>query len=1099
VLLAVAYRLAARVVWPDSEVTPLPVVSFLDKIRIVISFHRECYWHETCLLFPSQVSIYNAMQLPNRLNRFRTKQALLTTSMLFTLAQSALQAEGLHPLQGHVPKELGGLVAAGRLDPTQRLDLAIGLPLGNRDLLKTFLTELYDPASPEFGKYLGPEDFTDVFGPTEPDYQAVLAFVKENGFVVTHTHANRMLLDVTGTVADIERAFRITLRTYQHPTEGRTFYSPDTEPVVNISLPILDISGLDNFRSPRPLLHRMLKTPAGVQPQYGSGPGGSYVGHDFRAAYVPNVGATGAGQTVGLLEFDAYYASDITSYETQTGLPNVPLKNVLLDNFNGNPGSGNIEVALDIDMAIAMAPGLSQVIVYEAGPRGIPNDILNRMATDNLAKELSSSWAWSGGPNSTTDQIFQQLAAQGQSFFQASGDDDAYTGSILTPSDNPYITVVGGTTLTTTGPGGAWVSETTWNWYSTGIGTSGSSGGVSPSYTIPTWQQGISMTANQGSTAMRNIPDVALTADNIWVIYNNGSSGGVGGTSCAAPLWAGFAALINQQALANGKALVGFVNPAIYSIAKGTSYASCFHDITTGNNTNTSSPTKFFAVPGLDLCTGWGTPAGGALINALAGSSAPQIAANSFTLIAETCTNNAVDPGETVTVDFGLINVGSASTANLVATLEASGGVTSASSPQTYGVLTAGGAEVTRPFSFMASGTCGGTVTATLQLQDGAENLGTVNFSLKLGTITTTTTAAQSFDSVTAPALPSGWSSSVISGSQVNWVATNGFYDTGPNSAFALDPTNTGLNELVSPVIPITSSSAQLAFRHNYRLVYHTSVHPRSTTYYDGGVLEISIGGGAFTDILAAGGSFVSGGYNCTIATGTGNPLAGRNAWGGTSSGWITTSVNLPPGAAGQNIRLRWGCGAGNFTGSTAVGWFVDTISVQDTQLACCSPGSAVAPSVTAEPTNQVSTLGGSAAFYTSATGSTPLSYQWSFNGTNLVGATGNTLLLTNIQANQAGAYGVVVTNAAGAAVSSSANLKVLVPPSINSIKPTGTQVSVQVSTVLGLSYLLEYKSSITASNWTPVSSWVTGTGGILLLQDTNAVTATRFYRISCQ
>jgi hypothetical protein len=209
--------------------------------------------------------------------------------------------------------------------------------------------------------------------------------------------------------------------------------------------------------------------------------------------------------------------------------------------------------------------------------------------------------------------------------------------------------------------------------------------------------------------------------------------------------------------------------------------------------------------------------------------------------------------------------------------------------------------------------------------------------------------------------------------------------------------------------------------------------------------------------------------------------------------------VNLPPGAAGQNIRLRWGCGAGNFTGSTAVGWFVDTISVQDTQLACCSPGSAVAPSVTAEPTNQVSTLGGSAAFYTSATGSTPLSYQWSFNGTNLVGATGNTLLLTNIQANQAGAYGVVVTNAAGAAVSSSANLKVLVPPSINSIKPTGTQVSVQVSTVLGLSYLLEYKSSITASNWTPVSSWVTGTGGILLLQDTNAVTATRFYRISCQ
>jgi hypothetical protein len=556
--------------------------------------------------------------------------------------------------------------------------------------------------------------------------------------------------------------------------------------------------------------------------------------------------------------------------------------------------------------------------------------------------------------------------------------------------------------------------------------------------------------------------------------------------------------LINQQALSNGKPLVGFINPAIYSIAKGAGYASSFHDITTGNNTNSSSPTKFFAVTGLDLCTGWGTPAGSGLINALAGASSPQIVSNSLTLVAETCTNNAVDPGETITMDFSLANVGSASTANLVATLEATGGVTSPSSAQTFGVLAAGGAAATRPFSFTANGTCGGTVTATLQLQDGSLDLGPVTFSLQLGTITTTTTAAQSFDGVTAPALPSGWSSSVISGSQVNWVTTNGFYDTGPNSAFALDPPNAGLNALVSPVIPITSSSAQLTFRHNYRLVYHTSVHPHSTTYYDGGVLEISIGGGAFADILAAGGSFVSGGYNCTIATGSGNPLAGRQAWGGTSSGWITTSVNLPPGAAGQNIRLRWGCGAGNFTGSSAVGWFVDTVSVQDAQLACCSPSPVFAPSITAEPTNQVSTIGGSATFYTSATGSTPLSYQWSFNGTNLAGKTANNLLLTNIQASQAGAYAVVITNAAGSAVSSSASLKVLVPPLIESITPTGTQVSVPVSSIVGLSYLLEYKTSLSDTNWTAVSTWVTGTGGILVLQDTNAVTATRFYRVSC-
>src|SRR5258708_27251514 len=118
------------------------------------------------------------------------------------------------------------------------------------------------------------------------------------------------------------------------------------------------------------------------------------------------------GLGLGVWSFDLY-GNDITSYETQTGLPNVPLSNVLLDGFNGNPGSANIEVALDIEVAIAMAPGLSQVIVYEAGPKGFPNDILNRMAADNLAKQISSSWTWSGGPSSTTDQIFQQLASQG--------------------------------------------------------------------------------------------------------------------------------------------------------------------------------------------------------------------------------------------------------------------------------------------------------------------------------------------------------------------------------------------------------------------------------------------------------------------------------------------------------------------------------------------------------------------------------------------------------------------------------------------------------------------------------------------------------------
>ena len=149
-----------------------------------------------------------------------------------------------------------------------------------------------------------------------------------------------------------------------------------------------------------------------------------------------------------------------------------------------------------------------------------------------------------------------------------------------------------------------------------------SSGGISTSYTIPSWQQGTSMSANNGSTTMRNIPDVALTADNIYVIYNNGQSGDFGGTSCAAPLWAAFTALVNEQAIANGHATVGFLNPAIYSIGNSSSYAGNFHDVTTGNDTNSTSPTRFFAAPGYDLCTGWGSPKGQSLIDALTGLAA---------------------------------------------------------------------------------------------------------------------------------------------------------------------------------------------------------------------------------------------------------------------------------------------------------------------------------------------------------------------------------------------------------------------------------------------------------------------------------------------
>jgi len=521
-------------------------------------------------------------------------------------------------LHGHVPKTVSRLKPVERLPGTQHLRLAVCLPLRNQLELAELLRQLSDPASPNYRQYLTPEQFTDRFGPSKSDYQAVIEFAKANGLSVKGVHPNRMLVDVEGTVSDIEKALHVTMRNYQHPNEARKFYAPDTEPSVELSVSIMGISGLNNYSLPRPRFRsNTAAAKSYASPNAGSAPNGGYMGDDFRTAYAPGTSLTGSGQTVGLLQFDGYAASDIAYYENLTGRPNVTLTNVLLDGFSGTPTGtgGEVEVCLDIEMVISMAPGVSNIIVYEAGPSGNWHDILNRIATDNLARQISCSWYSPGGAaDPTADQIFQQMAAQGQSFFSASGDDDAFTDLIPFPGDTPYITEVGGTTLTTGGSGGFWGSETVWNW-NTGIG---SGGGISTQYSIPAWQQGISMTACLGSTTMRNVPDVALTADNVYV-RADGMDKNVGGTSCAAPLWAAFTALINQQSVANGRATVGFINPAVYAIGKGTDFASDFHDTTTGNNYSSGSPARFPAATGYDLCTGWGTPAGGALIDALAG------------------------------------------------------------------------------------------------------------------------------------------------------------------------------------------------------------------------------------------------------------------------------------------------------------------------------------------------------------------------------------------------------------------------------------------------------------------------------------------------
>jgi hypothetical protein len=180
-------------------------------------------------------------------------------------------------------------------------------------------------------------------------------------------------------------------------------------------------------------------------------------------------------------------------------------------------------------------------------------------------------------------------------------------------------------------------------------------------------------------------------------------------------------------------------------------------------------------------------------------------------------------------------------------------------------------------------------------------------------------TFTEDFDGVVAPALPAGWTTSNSGAGGANWTTSVAAFDTAPNSAFVPDNDDVGDNRLTSPSISVAGVGAQLTFRHSFDF-------ENDVSDFDGGVLEIAIGAGAFTDIIAAGGSFVTGGYTGTIDNGFENPLANRSAWTNNSGGFITTTVNLPASALGQNVQLRWREGTDNSIADT--GWFVDSVSV---------------------------------------------------------------------------------------------------------------------------------------------------------------------------
>ena len=527
------------------------------------------------------------------------------------------------------------------------LHMSVGLSLRNQDQLTILLNNLYNPQSPSYHHYLSVAQFTREFSPTAQQQQAVENYLTGQGFTVTHTYANHLLIDFSGSQSLAERVFGVSIKDYQNE-RGQHFFANANTPTLPAYLAsyVSYIGGLDNAAQyshpPVPAKHGSANHAhaASSCPTAASGP---YIPSQLATAYnytgLYNAGLQGQGQTVGLFELDGYSTSDIQTYAQCFGGGSVPLRNVVLDGFNGQPGAGAIEVELDIETIISMAPKLSKLVVYEAPntTQGY-NDEFARIVTDRTPV-VSVSWgecetAAGQSEAQQENQYFQEAAAQGQTILVAAGDSGSescfsqnYDFSLTAddPASQPYVTGVGGTTLSVNS-NNSYHSETVWN---DGFFGGAGGGGLSQFWKTPSWQKGPGV-QNSYSNGMRETPDVSLNADpntgyNVYCTAGSSCTGSgglggasgwitVGGTSAAAPMWAAMIALTNQEAAQHGKGVIGFLNPLLYSIGSGSHYSRDFHDITPPSSSSSPSNNDelgiYGAYPvtnGYDMATGWGS------------------------------------------------------------------------------------------------------------------------------------------------------------------------------------------------------------------------------------------------------------------------------------------------------------------------------------------------------------------------------------------------------------------------------------------------------------------------------------------------------------
>ena len=504
-------------------------------------------------------------------------------------------------VHGDVVSAVARSARTGTVAADRAISVAVSLAPRDAAALKAFAAAVTDPKSPQYKHYLAPGQFAARFGATPATIAQVTAYLKSQGLTVGKVSGNGLVIDASGTAAQVEKAFSVSLSTYHDTKTQQDYYANAATPTLpeGIAASVVDVAGLSSFRA-HTHFDRVDNSPNAKRAVSGLTPTQARAAYDLASENAN--GYTGKGETIGLVEFSAFKQSDITAYDKQFGL-SVAAPTVVKVDGGTTDTSGQDEVELDIEVIQALAPGAT-IKVYEA-PNSSAGDVdLYSALVSADVPIVSISWGSaesqvSSSNMSSDDTSYTTAASQGESFFSASGDsgsDDAGDGgtSVDFPASDPSVTGVGGTTLNINSNGG-YGSETAW---------SGSGGGTSAQFAQPGFQSGVTSDNN------RDVPDVAAVGDpnTGWAIYTGGSWAQIGGTSAAAPNWAAFTAVYDQYAAAKGKSALGFANSSIYAIATGSNHGRDFHDVTSGSNG------AFSAGSGYDQVTGWGSYDGGNFI-----------------------------------------------------------------------------------------------------------------------------------------------------------------------------------------------------------------------------------------------------------------------------------------------------------------------------------------------------------------------------------------------------------------------------------------------------------------------------------------------------